>query len=72
MSTLSIPNIVAVHEKLSPDLVYHMTRLLFEHKKDLVAVAASMESMKAENVAQIKIPLHPGAEKYYREQGILP
>lgn len=72
LSTLSIPNIVAVHEKLSPDLVYHMTRLLFEHKADLVAVAASMEAMKAENVAQIKIPLHPGAERYYREQGILP
>lgn len=70
--TLSIPNIVAVHEKLPLDMVYNMTRLLFEHKADLVAVAASMESMKAENIAQIKIPLHPGAENYYREQGILP
>lgn len=69
IETLSIPNILAVHEKLSPDLVYAMTKLLFEHKADLVAVAAAMEDMKAEYIGHIKIPLHPGAERYYREQG---
>ncbi len=71
VATFSIPNILTVHEKLKPDLVYEMTRQLFAHKADLVAVAASMEAMDAEAAGQIKIPLHPGAEKYYKELGIL-
>ncbi len=71
IQTLSVPNILAVHEKLSPDLVYTMTRLLFERKADLVAVAAAMKEMKAEDVGNIKIPIHPGAERYYREQGLI-
>lgn len=72
LASLSIPNIVAVHEKLSPELVYAMTKLLFTHKADLVAVAAAMQDMLPENARQIKIPLHPGAEKYYKELGLMP
>lgn len=29
-----------------------------------------MKAMWAESVDQIKIPLHPGAEKYYKEIGL--
>lgn len=71
IQTLSVPNIVAVHEKLSSDLVYTMVRLLFERKADLVAVAAAMKDMKAEDVEKIRIPIHPGAERYYRERGLI-
>ncbi len=69
--TFSSPNIIAVHEKLDNDLVYNMTKQLLTHKADLVNVAAVMKAMSAENVDQIKIPLHPGAERYYKELGIL-
>lgn len=69
--TLSSPNIIAVHEKLGDDLVYNMTRQLLTHKGDLQAVAAVMKAMQAESVDQIKIPLHPGAAKYYKELGLI-
>ena len=68
--TFSSPNIIAVHEKLDDDLVYAMTKELLTHKGDLQTVAAVMKAMQADNVNQIKIPLHPGAERYYRELGL--
>lgn len=70
IETFSSPNIIAVHEKLADDLVYEMTKQLLTHKSDLEAVAAVMKAMRAEGVDQIKIPLHPGAEKYYKELGL--
>ena len=70
ITTFSSPNIIAVHEKLDDGLVYEMTKQLLTHKSDLEAVAAVMKAMQAESVGQIKIPLHPGAEKYYKELGI--
>lgn len=71
LTTFSSPNIIAVHKKLDNDTVYQMTRQLFENKGDLVAVAAVMKAMQPENVTQIKIPLHPGAERFYKEKGLL-
>ncbi|MCC8194574.1 MAG: TAXI family TRAP transporter solute-binding subunit [Deltaproteobacteria bacterium] len=69
--TFSSPNIIAVHEKLEDDLVYQMVKTLYEHKADLVAVVQRMEEMKADKVNTISIPLHPGAERYYREIGAI-
>lgn len=68
---LSNMNILAVHQDLDEELVYNMTRLIFEHKADLVAVAATMRSLDAANVKAVKIPLHPGAARYYRELGLI-
>ena len=71
IATFSSPNIIAVHEKLDDGLVYEMTKQLLTHGSDLEAVAAVMKAMRAESVDQIRIPLHPGAERYYKELGIL-
>jgi len=61
-------NIVAVHKDLDPDLVYQMTKQLFNHKEDLLAVRANMTTMSEENIKYILIPMHEGAQKYYDEQ----
>jgi hypothetical protein len=61
-------NIVAVHKDLDPDLVYQMTKQLFEHKEDLLAVRAKMTTMSEENTKYILIPMHEGAQKYYDEK----
>jgi hypothetical protein len=61
-------NIVAVHKDLDPDLVYQMTKQLYDHKEDLLAVRANMTTMSEENIKYILIPMHEGAQKYYDEQ----
>lgn len=61
-------NIVAVHKDLDPGLVYQMTKQLYEHKEDLLAVRAKMTTMSEENTRYILIPMHEGAQKYYDEK----
>ena len=39
--------------KAPEDLVYQMTKTLFEHKEDLIAVTPHMEHMVPENVRQM-------------------
>ena len=71
VKTFCSPNILAVHENLSEDTVYLMTKALFDHKADLVVISARMSEMDPKYVGDIKIPLHPGAEKYYKEIGAI-
>jgi len=69
VNTYAAFNILSCHEKLDEDLVYQLTKTLFDNKEELLAVRSTMESMTYENVEKIAIPLHPGALKYYKEMG---
>ena len=70
VKTYAAFNTISIHESVSEDLAYQMTKTLFENKADLVAIRPTMESMTLENVQKIAIPLHPGAIKYYKEMGV--
>ncbi len=62
-------NILGVKADLDEDLAYRMTKALFENRADLTVVNSKMENLLPENAKYIMIPLHPGAEKYYKEIG---
>lgn len=64
-------NIVSINENVDAGLVYQMTKLLYENKKDITNVSVRLEAMDLKNLNQIIIPFHPGAEKYYKEVGAL-
>ncbi|MBI4632531.1 MAG: TAXI family TRAP transporter solute-binding subunit [Deltaproteobacteria bacterium] len=67
------PNIVIVSSKLPDDLVYKITKASFE-PAGLEMIRNSHPSAKAltlEKAALAAVPLHPGAEKFFREKGIL-
>lgn len=70
--TAAVTNILVTSDKVSDDTVYAMTKLMFENIDKLKAAhsaAAALDPAKA--VQDLPIPLHPGAEKYYREIGVL-
>jgi hypothetical protein len=69
VKTFASWNILAVHEKMDPDTVYKMTKALFEHKPELLNVSTRMASMTPDAIKFIKIPLHMGAKKYFKEIG---
>jgi len=53
---------------LSTDTVYKLTKSMWENLDHLAAAHAAAKGMKKENALKgMPIPLHPGAEKYYRE-----
>lgn len=57
---------------MSTDFVYKVTKNLFEHKEDYYAIHKSAKDMTLEDAMKgIPLPFHPGAEKFYREAGVL-
>ncbi|CEP67996.1 TRAP transporter solute receptor, TAXI family [Moorella glycerini] len=67
------PNIVIVNKNLPDDLVYKITKAFFE-QANLDKIHNSHPSAKElglNNAAKAPVPLHPGAEKFYREKGVL-
>ena len=70
--TAAIGNILVTSDKVSEETVYQMTKIMFENIEKLKSAhsaAAALDPAKA--VLDLPIPLHPGAEKYYREIGVL-
>jgi uncharacterized protein len=64
--TLSDANLLVAAAQLPADLAYQLTKLLFEHRDELVAVhpaAAGITRDKAPSTAPV--PLHEGARRYY-------
>lgn len=62
-------NMLTVRDDVPEDLVYEMTKLLYDNKADLVMVAEKMKLMDPKNLDQVVLPLHPGAKRYYDEIG---
>jgi len=60
------------HKDAPEELVYQMTKLVFEKKDELVAVHSYFEALDPkEGPKGWTIPLHPGAERYYKEIGVI-
>ncbi|MDT4850415.1 TRAP transporter solute receptor, TAXI family [compost metagenome] len=71
--TATIVNVLVTHEGVSDDLAYQMTKLLFDNLPRLVTAHAAVKDIKLESAAtNLPIPLHPGAERFYKEKGLLP
>ncbi|MBN2741227.1 MAG: TAXI family TRAP transporter solute-binding subunit [Rhodobacteraceae bacterium] len=70
--TVAITNILVTRADVSDEEAYQMTKLLFENLDTLKAAHAAAGGISLEAAVQgLPIPLHPGAEKYYREKGLI-
>jgi hypothetical protein len=70
--TASVPNLLVTRVGVSDEVVYLMTKSLFEHLDQLVQTHPAAKDIDVKKAAtDLPIPLHPGAERYYREIGIL-
>jgi TRAP transporter TAXI family solute receptor len=70
--SIAIQNFLVTHEGVPADTVYKMTKALWENLDALVAAHAAGKGIRKENALKgMPAPLHPGAEKYYREVGML-
>lgn len=70
--TVAVQNFLVSHEGVSIDVAYKMTKAIFDHLPELQAAHAAAKAISKENAAKAPpAPLHAGAEKYYREVGLL-
>jgi uncharacterized protein len=70
--TAYVQNFLVTHEGVPADTVYKMTKAMFDNLDQLAAAHAAGKAIKKENALKgMPVPLHPGAEKYYREAGLI-
>lgn len=70
--TVGITNILVSHDKVDEEVAYQMTKLIFDNLTALGNAHAAAKAIKLESAAEnLPIPLHPGAERFYREAGVL-
>lgn len=70
--TVAVQNYLVTHAGLSEDLVYGMTKAMFDSLPELHAAHSAAKAIKLETAAVgAPVALHPGAAKFYREKGVL-
>jgi TRAP transporter TAXI family solute receptor len=70
--TAAIRNIMLVRSDLSDDQVYKLTKAFFENIDTLKEAHSAAKDIDVKEAGKnLVVPLHPGAEKYYKEVGAL-
>ncbi|WP_179574943.1 TAXI family TRAP transporter solute-binding subunit [Pseudomonas sediminis] len=70
--TVAITNILVTHEGVSDEVAYQMTKLMFDNLGRLGTAHSAAQDIKLETATKnLPIPLHPGAERFYKEAGAL-
>ena len=71
VNTMYVSNMVAVHADLDEDLVYEMTKTIFENLDIIKSSHKAASGLSLENAVRVSIPMHPGAERYFKEVGAM-
>ena len=68
----AVVNYLVTHSGMKPEVVYEMTKAIYENAPDLVAAHTAAKDIKLDTALQgLPVPAHPGAEKYFREKGVI-
>lgn len=70
-NTMYVSNMVAVRADLDEDLVYEMTKAIFENLDIIKSSHKAASGLTLENATRVSIPMHPGAERYFKEVGAI-
>ena len=72
MPSAAVQNYLVTSDGVSPDIVYSMTKALWSNLDGLVAAHSAAKAIDLKHALEgMPIPLHPGAEKYYKEVGLI-
>lgn len=73
IETVAQANLLVTRADLDEDLVYNLTRTIYEGLDELSAAHSAAKSIRLTDALKGigSLPLHPGAERYYRENGVL-
>lgn len=72
VKTVAVQAALIANKGISDEIVYNITKALFENQAALAQAHAKGKELSLEKAIKgISIPLHPGAEKYYKEKGLI-
>lgn len=70
--TVGLWTTIICNSSLDDDTAYGIVKSVMEHKEDLVKAHSFFGDLAPENIVDAcQAPLHPGAEKYYKEVNVL-
>ncbi|MCC7114659.1 MAG: TAXI family TRAP transporter solute-binding subunit [Burkholderiales bacterium] len=71
VENIDVWNILVASDRMSDEMAYRIVRTLMEKKPELVAVHKEAQNIdiKYQSIGS-PIPYHPGAKKYFEEQGV--
>jgi uncharacterized protein len=70
--TVAINNLLMTREGVPDEVVYAMTKAMFDNLTELATAHPAARGISLSTAAQgSPVPLHPGAERYYRERAVL-
>ena len=71
VENIDVWNILIASDKMSNDMAYQIVKTLMDKKPELVAVHKEAQNIELKSQANgSPIPFHPGAKKYFEEQGV--
>lgn len=71
VTTAYSPNILVVRDDVSEEIVYELTKMLWSNLGTLQEIHSATKQMNIDIALQgIPMPLHPGALRFYQEQGV--
>ena len=65
---LGVNNIFFTKKKMDANLVYEVTKALYDHLDELAAANATTKQIDRRSLSQVPIPIHPGAKRYFDEK----
>ncbi len=72
VKTAGIVNFLITSKKVSNKTAYEMTKNVFENLPALIATHAAAKNININKaLTGMPVPLHPGAQKYYKEKGLV-
>jgi hypothetical protein len=70
--TVAVNAVLIAGNQLKDDMVYNLTKALFDNQAELAAAHAKGKELNLQfAVKGVSIPYHPGAVKYYKEKGLM-
>ncbi len=63
--------VIVINKEVPNDVVYNLTKVLCENTEKWATVHSSFKAFDPAAAANVGIPLHPGAEQYYKEAGLM-
>ncbi len=73
VNTLAFPVMIIAHKDLDAELVYQFTKSVWDNLNELKVAHSAFSPLELESaiLGWKDVPIHPGAEKYFKEVGVI-
>ena len=72
VQTATILNYLVTRADVPADLVYSMTKAVFDSTTELTKAHSAAAGINLQRALDgMPVPLHPGAEKFFRDKGLI-